>query len=559
MAATVYAGLYQRLVQSSSLRVTDSTQLDTILPFLQTVPAETFLGTYTTTQSIVVIKALSTEPPLRNQQGTRAILAMLVQRTVRPWSSRVSVQGAAAKATEIVECIPLPLKSGAVLRQLSILGTSLASAAMKRQYHQATVIPPRTPTECLVALLDELDAAATSTTAVQQLDIINKIKNHGEDSRLRNRMEIDSIKSFLELAAGEFASGGLEQLQSSACSLLKELKSHRLNGPPTTRLHDNIYGRVWESIINATLVDDMPPKVLESVQILQNEFSELIDRMPDHLEHMICGRIFTSLAAESSRSWLDRDSCLRNFINLTNPNRQDLLNLFSGAVTNGQKANIVFFMGMKLFLAFQDAAPGYFSWTPARAWYEQEIVSMKGAIKFTEVASGHWVGSGITLAHQPPIDDEPASMRPVVNRVWDLDASREAGTTSPNMLALRCGLSYCTGISGCTFLYARFCMDVTRRGRKLDVPHALLGLFIYLVHSGGHTWHECLQTVNYLESQLGIGILPEHKDPNTYVSDYAQFISIFDGTTTKEYLTAAVQHANKMTILYRRKHLSSGY
>jgi len=520
------------------------------------VPAETFLGTHTTTQSIVVLNALDTEPPLRNRQGTRAILEMLVQRTVKPWSSCVNVQGAAAKATEMLECIPLPLKAGVVLHQLSIIGASLASAAMKGQYHQATVIPPRTPTECLVALLDELDAAVTSTAAVQQLNIIKQIKNHGEDSRLHNRMEIDSIKSLLELAEGEFASVGLEQLQINASSLLKELKSHGLNGPPLARLHDNIYGRVWESAINAALVDDMPPMVLESVRILQNEFAQVIDRIPDHLEHIICENIFNSLAAESSRSWLDKDSRLRNFMKLTNPNRQDLLNIFSGAVTNGQEANIVFFMGMKLFLAFQDAAPGYFSWTPVKAWYEQEIVPIKGDIKFTEVASGNWVGSGITLAHQPPIDDAPASMRPVVNRVWDLDAGREAGTTSPNMLALHCGLPYCTGISGCTFLYARFCMDITRRGRKLDVPHALLGLFIYLVYSGGHTWHECLQTINYLESQLAIGILPEHTDPNTYVSDYAQFISIFDGTTTKEHLTAAVQHADKMTILYRRKHVS---
>jgi len=117
MAATVYATLYQRLVQSSSLRVIDSTQLDNILLFLQTVPAETFLGTYTTIQSIAIIKALGTEPSLRNQQGTRAIFEMLVQRTVKPWSSCVNVQGASAKATEMLErkltliIVSHPLKS----------------------------------------------------------------------------------------------------------------------------------------------------------------------------------------------------------------------------------------------------------------------------------------------------------------------------------------------------------------------------------------------------------------------------------------------------------------
>jgi hypothetical protein len=60
------------------------------------------------------------------------------------------------------------------------------------------------------------------------------------------------------------------------------------------------------------------------------------------------------------------------------------------------------------------------------------------------------------------------------------------------------------------------------------------------VHDGGHTWNEGLQTVNLLEDRLAIGILPEHSDPSTYVSDYAQFISVFDGTDTKEYLRGKV-------------------
>jgi hypothetical protein len=85
----------------------------------------------------------------------------------------------------------------------------------------------------------------------------------------------------------------------------------------------------------------------------------------------------------------------------------------------------------------------------------------------------------------------------------------------------------------------------------------VLGLLVYLVYDGGHTWNEGLQTVKYLEAKIPLGVfgatlLGGHV--SGYVADYSEFIKLFDGTETKQYFARALQRANEMTLVYRRRY-----
>ncbi len=132
-----------------------------------------------------------------------------------------------------------------------------------------------------------LNSATTSASGYQRV-VISQIKQRGENSRLCNRMDMDSIKSLLSSAESDFAAMGLDRLEKESRTLLKELTEHGPEGPPLTRLLDNVYGRVWETELNSALVNDMPPKVLESARTMRGEFAKVVTQLPDELISVVC-------------------------------------------------------------------------------------------------------------------------------------------------------------------------------------------------------------------------------------------------------------------------------
>ena len=301
----------------------------------------------------------------------------------------------------------------------------------------------------------------------------------------------------------------------------------------------------------------MPQGVVDAAQIMQQDLAEVIQQLPDELERVVREKFSAAVKNKLPLPWSDRDRGLFKFAEVEAPQRQDLLQLFSTPPRTGYEVASAYFIAATVLLVFKEAAPGYFVWRQqAGRWYQEDIVPYKGQVKFSSESHEMRPGSGITLAHHGPADDAQPSVRLVDNRVWNLDLDREGDSVSPNMLALKRGVPYGSGVSGFTCLFAFFFRDIKER-KSFDLRHALLGLFIYLVCHCGHPWNECLHTLNYLERRLKLGVIPECSDPASYVSDYAQFIETFAGSSTKGHLIRAVHHADRMTIMHRRKYCSS--
>ena len=593
------------------VRVVQDAQLDTILPFLRDVPADSYPDARHITpfcgQNFAFLYALSTEPTRENQEAARKLVNQLIWRTTEQSVSRTRLRTLRADAERLLKDVALPMSSGALLVALSSIGVLLSKASTAGQYYVPDERPPRTPTECLVALLDMLDAAEessrSSSSRRQEANTVAKIRHRGEHARLSSRMDMASVLSLLETAAAELDAASLKPLRDKTLNLAIELRSHGPAGPPLTRLLDNVYGRVWESILNAHLLTHMPPKVIEAANAIRAEFAKLFYRLPPDVQHATCIRLLERLEAELPRPWSGRDPRLQALVrhptspSLQQQSKRDRHHLFQERLatflaepsTTGPEAAGDYFVVLSAFDVMKHAAPDHSPWIHlARARYGADIEPRKGRRKFQSLAvaeplslsllTGDGGGGGITLAHHAFACEGASSVRAGLVKIWDLDVPQnggggdggesddclgrdKAGATGPisiNMHSIRRGVPYVTGISGYMHLLCSFFAHL-RGEMGLDVQHAVLGLLVYLVYDGGHTWNEGLQTVNYLEGKmlpLGVFGAPTlNEEALVYVADYNRFVELFVGTETEDYLRRAVRQADKFTIAYRRKYV----
>jgi hypothetical protein len=148
--------------------------------------------------------ALPTEPSLESsQEATRELVSHQIWRTVERSAFKTRLQGMRPDASKFLGDVSLPLRSGALLAALCSIGAMLSRASTVGRYHEPGERPLRTPTECLVALLDALESAERESYAGgggRQRAAVLQIRRRGEDARLRSRMDIESLMMILETA-----------------------------------------------------------------------------------------------------------------------------------------------------------------------------------------------------------------------------------------------------------------------------------------------------------------------------------------------------------------------
>ncbi|KAK0701288.1 hypothetical protein B0H67DRAFT_688153 [Lasiosphaeris hirsuta] len=460
-------------------------------------------------------------------------------RTVEGSKFRARLQVLVSDARKILIANPPPMTCGSLLSAIESIGEIFNRASTAGVYCKPQDRPLRTPAECLAALSDALEAAETFFSSNHlRLKAIQRAKSRVETARLSSKMDMQSVILLLETTKNELGAMGLSKLRDKVCSLATELKSHGARGPPLTRLLDDVYGRVWESVLNVELIADMPPQVIEVAVIIQREFSKLLNRQP-----------------------------------ADQPVRDQVEFFLSQFPTTGYESASSYLVVLAMFNVMKHSAPSHSPWIhAARARYHGDIVPLKGRRKFQSLAlATRTAGGGITLAHHPQACEGGLSTRPVLNATWDLDRGAEhgnedgydtvGGPMSLNMHSIRRGVPYATGISGYMHLLCSFLVDI-RDETGLDIRHAVLGMLAYLAYNGGHAWNEGLQTVYYLEGEVTLGVFssPEFEfdaDPLPYVADYNAFIDLFADSETGRYLRRAVQRANDLTISYRRKKLQA--
>ena len=536
------------------LRLVDSVQLDTILPFLRGIPSQAFLNVWLDESGDDIMIPQQHCPSHDSQRSIQLHLTKLASRTFSNMVLHKRRPDLYSDAIRIIHEVDFPLKAGTVLEALSSLGTTIARSITVGEFYAPAEVPPRTPTECLVVLLDIMDSAGSSLIEHQREALKHCIKD-AESYRLRSRITIEDISHLLQNTAKRLETTCLFQLAASTKALHQELKSHGPAGPHLTRLHDNVYGRVWETLLNTRLAEEAPPRLMEATQKMRQAFLGMMRQVPEHLGYTVRKNFMDRLGKESPRPWPADDKRLTQLSHDDCTDAAHFEEFLKLPTTSGSEAMGDYLVGKLLLHAFKEVTPDLFPWRDqAGARYSNDIIPRKGKLKFAHMSTEDKFGSGITLAHHASASDGCRAMRVVLHMTWDLDISVTGGSTcdSSNAVAMKHGVPVCTSISGYTHLFASFFVEI-QDTMELDLAHAVLGLLIYLVVEGGHTWNECLLTLNYLENKLSIGLLPASYDMATFVADYSSFISIFNGCETEEYITRAVAYANKGTILYRRR------
>jgi len=227
---------------TQSLHVVDDTQLDTVILFLSSTSAKGSLSAWTNGEGVTSLIATRDQPSSTTHQATSHLLIRVLDQTISAAPSNANLQQLRIDISKKLLDVAFCFKAGTTLSMLSSMGTLVACAATSDQYYAPQTFPPRTPTECLVTLLDGLDAALTSSNNSQRRTIENLILE-GENLRLRSQMDMHSVMSLMHHAESQLSAAAIPQLEELSCTLLEELM-HYSNDPPLPRLLDNVYGRV---------------------------------------------------------------------------------------------------------------------------------------------------------------------------------------------------------------------------------------------------------------------------------------------------------------------------
>ncbi|PVH70553.1 hypothetical protein DL98DRAFT_540751 [Cadophora sp. DSE1049] len=515
-----------RVANSSQLPLGSSTQMDEVLPFLRSVPAENFLGIIINIRKQSVLVAHECEPCRRSQEEAQHQLLKIIHTTLLSPHLSCHVLVLQDRATKALNAISFPLRCGLVFQTLASLGTEIARTATMDQFYTPSELPPRTPTECLATILDVLEAAQLSDNSLQQAVVVQCIKN-AETSRLHAAVNIKTITKMLKSIQDSIVDLDLQKVDSTITILLNELRRHGSFGPYPTRLHDNMYGRVWETALNAKLTEEPPPRVIQASRIMRMAFFDMVRQVPKTLGHTILANFLNRLRQELPRPWSDEDRRIQELSHVVSLDMAGFEDFLRKPTESGSEVAGDYFVGKVLFDTFKEIAPDVFPWrAQAGIRYREDIVPLKGNEKFHHLWTDRKAGCGITLAHHINVSPGQPSMRGVLRVVRDLDSD------ITNTTALKQGIPVGTGISGYTHLFTSFFLEMMGK-LDLDLPHAILGLQVFLVVDGGHSWNEGLLALEYLERKLHIGFLPVSADVTTNVAVYHRFMSIFDVFDTK--------------------------
>lgn len=342
-----------------SMQLDDDSQLDTLLPYIQSLPSDIYLGVCHGARSNVTLHAQWAMPGESVQTEVRRQLLSVVLRTIEHAhlvQSRDSLQKHLEDGFKNMTCAP---QASSALATLVPIGETIVRTAMRGKFYVPETALPKTPTECLAALLDELNADQESRSGDAALQGRQMIKK-AEMLRLRCTMDIQDVQSLLQEFELETDGQDMLPLRARIHALLEELNEHGDAGPHKTRLHDNVYGRIWETALNEALMEDMPPQVLCTANILRRSFLDMALAIPDAQSRSIRDDFLRRVQSELPRSWSDGDSRLTE-LSAVGELSADLFEKFLQLPTsNGHEALGDYFVGKILFDVLKDLRPDLF-------------------------------------------------------------------------------------------------------------------------------------------------------------------------------------------------------
>lgn len=411
---------------------------------------------------------------------------------------------------------------------------------------------PRAPSEVVIHLQRAVEQALGKDPKNAAL---KKLLGTLRQTYLKHDLTVESTRKLLAEARKTCETGNLPELAKLSESLLGQIPA-KSGDMPATRLHENIYGRVFDSQLIGDLVQDPPEGVKTSMKEAGTAMADLLDELgaKNANNNWAGNKIKEYLNSKDPRFWVPKVPGLEKVKNAKDSNEAltELKAYLRADKTNGQECVAMPWVLCKLSL-FLTATGGSPWMDEANKNYNGVIMKQTGRDK-PMVPDGQKLeteGAGITLRHQPPAVKEdwmvPSQRPTTINRpqiggedMAGHDTSGGPRTTDAIQEALAHGAPYASGVSGSTNIMLHLLKHLKDKGKAIDTRDYLLGTMMFLVYDGGHSIHEVLWTANQLNAQLDLklDLGGDSSKPNEFVADYEKFAAVFGDKTG-----AAVQRA----------------
>lgn len=414
-----------------------------------------------------------------------------------------------------------------------------------------------TPSEVTMHWITALDRALPDVSDPQQRELITRLLQSQKGRWLAHEMTLGETAASLRADSKALRANGLSALsdlaydeghgQTSLASRLPK-STHNL---PVTRLHDNIYGRYFESVLVSELVTNPPQDVLTAMQTVGTGMADMIDQLPEAEQKKLVGYLQGCINGDQ-RFWFNQVPGMDQLAKASWPQSKQLLSeLLRGPITTGFKSIVIPYLSVKLFCGLSVTSLGKADWVRKINENYSSVMSVhRGRIDGPSNAVS--AAAGITLRHQPAaVVDEWMTItdRPSLHCKPDLQ-----NPTVPVLTALQSGAPFAGGISGSNNIMLGIIAHLRAQGRAIDPKSALLGSIMFLNYDGGHSLHEALWTANQFGPKLGLDLRASPNpralfdEPISFISDYQSFVSMYRGTACEPVMAGAVSQAFERTM-----------
>ena len=443
----------------------------------------------------------------------------------------------------------------------------------------------RAPTEVLVHLLSYLDNNKNKWGDLPEFKTVEEKTKH---QFLQHRMLLKETHEFLDWVIKEISENQDLDKLSQLCKTLKSQLPDKDKALADTRLHDNIYGRVFDSALVDDLVKNPPLGVQTAMTTSANNFGQYLERIraaknlnPDrHQGDRFCelfAKKLQHMLKKESRFWLPQAPELIAIRDARSPKEvySALIHYLESPKKTGVECISASYILIRLSIGLSHDIMTADITREEKIAQMQQICPwmincninygkvMQETSRISRTSKNHiedpylTAGGGITLPHQPS----------VIREDWMIPSERAATINRPDLsypstslvYALDFGHAWGSGVSGSTniVLHAlHHFQNLPSFYASVDNKDVLLGTMMYLTYDGGHSLHETLWTANQLDRQLKLGfnLSQPNSSPNKFVSNFENLEKFFGGNESGEAFKRATEIAINKTVEYFNEH-----
>lgn len=376
-------------------------------------------------------------------------------------------------------------------------------------------------------------------------------------------LTLSTTRSLLKEDANLLRRAGLNALanvvdakeQGVVPCLLKQLPTADSDLSPT-RLHDNVYGRVFESNWIASLVANPPDEVKSAMSTIAHYYSTYLSTLSCNKQDKMLRKVLMGLHRQivaDNRHWFKAFPEIKALSTSTFelPSfLRELQKILCSDINTGEQCIAVPYLAVKLFNAINGLPVTkqelWQIWTNVNyKWYIQPRTGR--TVENKTIAESNVIPiptAGITLRYQPPAVSNADRMTPEVrpcNR-YHIPSAENINSFPAVKNALEHSLPYSGGVSGSTGIMLSIINHLKNQGTNIDLRMGLLGSIMFMNYDGGHSIHESLWVAN----QKGINLSKTkacNKNLDGFISDYESFVALYKNTQCEEALDEALSIA----------------